>query len=150
MKIIQLKNYSVDKILTIIDQNTNLYGYTPQIETIDSKFNKEFTKYLVSISEYHIVDQLKGIKRESVNLKISEIEHLFNNGISCGIKVEPEPRMRVSEYEMWDDGYIEGFIRTMGEIDFFVWSYIKMDKLKTIIEQYKDKLQMWDYADISS
>jgi len=43
---------------------------------------------------------------------------------------------------MWDDGYIEGFLRTMTSPDYFIWTYAKMSGLKTILADNTDNLRL--------
>lgn len=37
-------------------------------------------------------------------------------------------------------GFIEGFVCFSRDPEYFIWTYIKMDKLESILEKFKDNL----------
>jgi hypothetical protein len=67
-------------------------------------------------------------------------------GIAAGIKIVKYPLSSWTEYDQWPGGYIEGFIRMDSDDkrfgEYFIWTYIKMDKLENIINRFEDKLNL--------
>jgi len=67
-------------------------------------------------------------------------------GIACGIKVVKYPIGTLMEYQQWPGGYIEGFIRMDSDDprfgEYFVWTYIKMQRLQDILEKFEGKLEI--------
>jgi hypothetical protein len=115
-----------------------------QVNSKDTKYDRELTEYLVSIADTVICQQLTGMSREKTDLSAKEIFEKITpeNSLLSGIKIVHKPYCNIYDWEKWEDGYIEGFVRTckLGEPDYFIWSYIRMEHLKSIIKKFKTKL----------
>ena len=148
MKLIKLKDYTLSEVDQIIKLNIIASGlhHQTQIEINNKQKNLPFIKYLSYLSEYEWVDKLTSFQREKTDLPIEHIYPLVENGIGCGIKVIKTPRMQLQPWEEWKNGYIEGFIRVTGEIDYFYWGYIRFKFLDHIIQKFHSDLVMWDFS----
>lgn len=126
----------------------------PQIETTDKSYNEELQRYLWEIAEIKSIDALggteapSGMRRYGIDDKTSfeEIIHMAPTGIACGIKVVKYPIGTLMEYQQWPGGYIEGFIRMDSDDprfgEYFVWTYIKMQRLQDILEKFEGKIEI--------
>lgn len=136
-------NKNINKILNYIDLvSIKDKHQQPQFSFENSEKKAEFLKFIDEIADYTFIDELKGIARESTNLNIKDIIHnVYDSWL--GIKVVKNPISKFSPWENWNDGYVEGYCRMDGNDinhDWFVFCYIKMNKLKEILEKYKDDL----------
>ena len=126
----------------------------PQINTTDNSTNAELTSYLWDIAEEKYIDAIggteapSGMRRYGISEKvgIEDIIHMAPTGIACGIKVVKNPMGSYMRYQTWPGGYIEGFIRMDSDDprfgEYFVWTYIKMDRLAEILERFEGKLRI--------
>jgi hypothetical protein len=127
---------------------------SPQIETTDKSFNEDLQRYLWEIAEIKNIDALggteapSGMRRYSINdmAEFEDIIHMAPTGIACGIKVVKHPIGTLMEYQQWPGGYIEGFIRMDSDDprfgEYFVWTYMKMQRLQDILEKFEGKLEI--------
>ena len=129
-------------------QEINQY-HSIQIDIADTENDQEFMRYLVSISEIIIPEELTSMSRTRTNLTVEEILDKINakDSLKSGIKINHKPFIKLSEYENWEGGYIEGFVRIhkKNEPDYFIWTYTRMNKLEEILEKYWDKFRFYDY-----
>ena len=128
---------------------------TPQLNTTDKRFNEEFTRFLWEIAEVKNIDALggteakPGMRRYSIDelVDFEDIVHMAPTGIACGIKVCKYPMGSYMEYQTWPGGYIEGFIRMDSDNprfgEYFVWTFIRMEKLKDILEKFDGKIRLF-------
>jgi len=144
-----LKN--IENVDQVIQLSFDLLKINPywnfQIQTKDSKYNRKFLEYLKTLSEYTYVDGLGGVnstwQRVKANKSFEEVIQFSESDSKCGIKIVHLPIGKCSPWEEWSDGYLEGFIRMVGDSDFneyFIWMYIKQDHLKDILEKFKNEL----------
>ena len=134
----------IDKTLQTIDIRTTINQYdTPQLNFDgNAQEMRYFVRACVNYAEYYHVDILTGIQRERIGMLLSKVlDHVKDESI-VGIKVVAHPLMNLHDHHRWEGGYIEGYLRTMTSPDYFVWTYIKMDRLKLILSDYKDKLTL--------
>jgi len=127
---------------------------SPQIETTDKSYNEELLRYLWEIAEIKNIDALggteapSGYRRYAIDGKaeFEDIIHMAPTGIGCGIKVVKYPIGSLMEYQQWPGGYIEGFVRMDSDDprfgEYFIWTYIKMDRLLDILEKFEGKLEI--------
>ena len=127
---------------------------TPQVATRDNSYNEEFIKYLWEIADIKDIHALggteatEGIRRYSINDKVEfrDIIHMAPTAIVCGIKIVKYPLGTIMEYQNWPGGYIEGFIRMDSDDprfgQYFIWTYIKIEKLMDILNRFVNKLQI--------
>ena len=134
----------IDMMMERMEMTTSVFPYhTPQLHFDgDARQIRDFMRYMVDQSEHYRVDILKGIARESVGMLLSDVLDHVDDESFAGIKVVYNPYLAINEWEMWDDGYIEGFLRTMTSPDYFVWSYIPMSRLKATLLTHQDKLRL--------
>jgi hypothetical protein len=142
------------EIVNNIKSNSKVRSYyTAQINVVDKNLFKEFTKFCNNLAKKQIIDELGGvpegeskrefIRRYSVNIPFEVAVENAETGIACGIKIVPNPTIKMNDYENWDGGYIESFIRMDGNesyTDWFIWQYIEMKHLETILSKFKDDL----------
>lgn len=125
--------------------NNNPY-HSQQIEIFDKDIKGEFLQYLQDLSEISRIDKLDcsiSYARKKIDLELKDIIHQAHTSIGCGIKVVMYPMFTLSEYEKWEGGYIEGFARMDSdekEVEWFHWTYIRMEHLQNILEKFKDDL----------
>lgn len=133
------KIYDIDQILTQTKFQT---GMALQINA-DEDIAEELTKYLCEVAEIIDPQELTGMAREATDKSAEEIIELIENDntTATGIKVHRYPTMSLHKYERWEGGYIEGFLRvsTLGP-DYFIWTFIRMDKLEGILRKFEDKM----------
>ena len=150
-----LENFNLEDILYQINLQCDRDKYhNPQIRTSNKSYNEEFITYLWEISEIKRIDALggteskSGFRRYGISDKVNfeDIIHMAPTGISTGIKIVKYPMAKMLDYETWTGGYIEGFIRMDSDDrrfgEYFIWTYIKMDRLKDIVEKFRDKLNL--------
>jgi hypothetical protein len=142
----------IEKIEDVINQSFDLMKqnkyWNLQVETLDSKYNKEFLVYLKSLTDFVLIDGLGGdgeswMQRKNANKSFDDVIDYSSSALKCGIKIVHNPIGSMCVWETWSNGYIEGFVRMDGDSDFneyFIWLYIKMDHLKNILGKFKDKL----------
>jgi hypothetical protein len=151
-----LENFNLEDILYQINLQCDRDKYhNPQIRTSNKSYNEEFIIYLWEISEIRRIDALggteakSGFRRYDISDKVNfeDIIHMASTGISTGIKIVKYPMAKMLDYETWPGGYIEGFIRMDSDDrrfgEYFIWTYIKMDKLRDILEKFGDKLKLF-------
>lgn len=128
------------------------HGSTLQIDITDKNMNEPFLRRLHELAEITRIDALGGSKapdnfrRYEVDKKFEDVIQHAHTGIKTGIKVCHRPMMKFREWEQWPDGYIEGFTRMDGDKEhheYFIWTYIKMENLHTILEEFKDELKYY-------
>lgn len=147
---------SVDYTLAMINAEADIDRYqTPQLNTIDDEYNEEFIKYLWEIADIRRIDSIggteaePGMRRYSIDGKVEfgDIVHMAPTAIACGIKVCKYPMGSYIEYQTWPGGYIEGFIRMDSDDprfgEYFVWTYIRMEKLRDILEKFENKIKLF-------
>lgn len=147
----QVKNSQ--KVINSIRTNSEIDHYVSQINVINRSIFKEFMKFCNKLAEKQIIDELGGIpegetkrefiRRYPINIPFETVIENAETGTVCGIKIVPNPTIKMNDYENWDGGYIEAFIRMNGNedyVDWFVWQYIKIKHLKTILNKFKDNL----------
>jgi hypothetical protein len=151
-----LENFNLEDILYQINLQCDRDKYhNPQIRTSNKSYNEEFIIYLWEIAEIKRIDALggteakSGFRRYDISDKVNfeDIIHMASTGISTGIKIVKYPMAKMLDYETWPGGYIEGFIRMDSDDrrfgEYFIWTYIKMDKLRDILEKFGDKLKLF-------
>lgn len=157
MKRIKLfENFNPDDLLMRINWQSERDRYhSPQLNTIDNSVNAEFITYLWDIADIKRIDALGGTESKdpwrrydiSDLVKIEDIIHMAPTGLAAGIKVTKYPLSKIMSYDRWENGYIEGFIRMDSDDsrfgEYFIWTYIKMDKLRDILEKFGDKLELF-------
>ena len=101
-----------------------------------------FVQYLHYHAEHWRTDELTSIQRTPNGMHLSEfLKHIEPDSFT-GIKFVKYPLTMFSEHDLWNAGYIEGYMRTMTTPDYFFWSYMKADKLKMILSEYTEELQL--------
>ena len=113
--------------------------YRPQFSfrgTAEQK--KEFQTYLCDTAETSWVDKLESIQRQKTDIPVEEIIDKIEDDTFMGIKVVINPVTTICEWDRWEGGYIEGYLRTMTSPDYFIWSYHKMDKLKPLLSDFTE------------
>jgi 7-cyano-7-deazaguanine synthase in queuosine biosynthesis len=154
MKKIKLfENFNNSRLLDEINSISDKYD-VPMLDTIDNSINRDFISYLWNIADIKHIDALGGteskdsFRRYSIShlVEFDKIIHMADTGIGAGIKIVKTPLSRLSDYELWSGGYIEGFIRMDSDdsrfSEYFIWTYIRMEKLPEIIEKYGHKLEL--------
>ena len=102
-----------------------------------------FTEYLISVSEYSRVDVLAGFRRQELTdfIATDAIKIMTNdNVLKSGIKIIHKPISSFYECDLWVGGYIEGFTCFSYNPEYFIWTYIKMDKLEDILSRFQNNL----------
>jgi hypothetical protein len=133
-----------------------------QLEVVDRKKNGDFlSTFERMVYEYTEdtgedpyvrgllrVDALGGeseYRRYPIDKKLSDVIHMAHTGIACGIKVVIEPVISVSEWEKWEGGYIEAFVRMdtdkktrseTGQSEWFFWGYLPVSYLGELLESF--------------
>ena len=144
----------VEKMIKKIDVYSDRNKYWPiQIETVDNSHNEELQRYLWEIADIKDIDAIGGTeapvgaRRYCITDKVEfeDIIHMAPTGIACGIKVVKYPIGTLMEYQTWPGGYIEGFIRMKSDDQrfgqYFIWTYIKMEKLADILEKFEGRIE---------
>ena len=143
----------MDRITNInefIDYTKHNQYYTVQANIKNSDRFVEFLTDLHNLCEHERIDQLSTIETESARVSgfrrqpssktfDEVILKVDNKSLSVGIKIYHKPTMRLREWEKWEDGYIEGFVRTTGKDapDYFIWSYTRMKHLQYLLTKYQ-------------
>ena len=146
---------SVEYTLALINIQSDADRYqTPQLNTVDKKHNEELTRFLWEIADVKRIDAIggteakPGMRRYSIDdlVDFEDVVQMAPTGIACGIKVCKYPMGSYMEYQTWPGGYIEGFIRMDSDDarfgEYFVWTYIKMDRLREILEKFEGKITL--------
>lgn len=129
---------------TVVWETKNHQSVQTDIEC--PELNREFIEFLYPKAKFVFIDELGGFHRVRSEKTYEEvIERVDENSNKAGIKVCHAPTMKLHEWEDWDTGYIEGFVRTSES--YFIWLYIPMEHLEEIIETYKNCLT--DYWELS-
>lgn len=118
----------------------------------DEGIAKELTKYLCDKAEIVVPQQLTTVLREKTDKSAEEIIELIEEGntTATGIKIFNKPPTSIHEYQKWDDGYIEGFLRVShlnsdySNIDYFVWTYLRKNRLTNILHKFNKKLYAYE------
>jgi hypothetical protein len=91
-------------------------------------------------------------RRYPIDKKLSDVVHMSHTGIACGIKIVLNPITTLHEWDRWEDGYIEGFIRmdsdeetrkSTGQDEWFFWGYLPVSYLERLLGgfEYRDLTQ---------
>tara|TARA_R110000772_G_scaffold2410_2_gene8419 strand:- start:40060 stop:40890 length:831 start_codon:yes stop_codon:yes gene_type:complete len=133
---------SVEKTIQYTMDHNNMNPYHPvQINIKDTSKNEEFLRFCEKYSEFTNLEEIKGYNRSSSDKDFEYIVSRSNGGV-CGIKVNHSPQWKINEWEKWDDGYIENFVRT--EEDYFIWQYIPMKYLNEILTRFQNNLSYFE------
>ena len=108
---------------------------------VDSNKTREFMEYLISVSEVVKLQELTGIQRQPTDKSEEFILAKIDSSSMAGIKVNHFPMYDFHEYDKWEGGYIEGFLRTMSSTDYFIWTYSKMEHLEDIVTKFQHSLR---------
>lgn len=101
----------------------------------------EFVQYLHYHADHWRTDVLEGFQRKANGMHLKDFLVYIHDHAFMGIKFVKYPLTRFSEHDLWEGGYIEGYVRTMTMPDYFFWSYMKADKLKMILSDYNEELK---------
>lgn len=116
------------------------YKYNPSQVNISPFMNRPFVEYLISVSDIIKLEELAGLQRQATEKDKDFIVSQIDDSSVAGMRVNHIPIQDFNEYDKWEGGYIEGFLRTMTPVDYFIWTYAKMDKLEGILNKFKDSL----------
>lgn len=151
MKLFKVKHVPVDKVIQrSLDYSARHRGNHMQIETDNKEAIEPFLRRLNDLAEVTRIDALGGRKAESgwrrfkVDLSFEDVIGYCQTGVRCGIKTYHYPMGKFDDWEKWEGGYIEGFVRMDGNEDYselFIWTYIRMEHLATILEEFKNDLE---------
>ena len=111
-----------------------------QVE-VDSDKTREFMENLISVSDVVNLQELTGMQRQSTDKSQEFILSQIDSYSMAGIKVNHLPMYDFHEYDKWEGGYIEGFLRTMTNVDYFIWTYTKMEHLEDIVTKFQHSLR---------
>jgi len=130
----------IDQLIDMIKERSRLdIYYNPQFSFKGSaEQKKEFQTYLCDTAEVKWVDILKSIQREYSDMKVDQVIDMIEDDTFMGIKVVYKPVTTFSKWDHWEDGYIQGYLRTMTSPDYFIWSYHKMGKLKSLLSDFPE------------
>jgi hypothetical protein len=131
---------SVNEFIQITKDIQLNYKPNPVQANISSDMNRPFIEYLISVSDVVKLQELTGIQRQPTDKSQEFILSQIDSSSMGGIKVNHFPMYDFHEYDKWEGGYIEGFLRTMTPVDYFIWTYAKMDKLESILNEFKHSL----------
>lgn len=121
-----------------------------QLNTVKPSYNAKILEKLHNISDFEFVDAIggskapDGVRRYRANKTFDDVIQYAETGIVCGIKIVHSPLMKIHEWDNWEGGYIEGFIRMDGDIEhseYFIWSYTRMSKLRELLEEFQHCLK---------
>jgi len=134
----------IDRLIETMEMTTSVFPYhAPQLHFDgDAQQIRDFMRYMVNHSEHYRVDILKGIARESVGMLVSDVLQYVDDESFAVIKVVYNPYLAINEWEMWEGGYIEGYLRTMTSPDYFIWTYAKVSRLLAILLDNTDNLRL--------
>jgi hypothetical protein len=142
----KVSEYNIDQLINDIFREQILDKYhTSQFEIEDYK-RKDFLTFCETIAKYTFVDERgdnPGHRRYKTDLTLNDVIYKVDTGIACGIKIVRNPIGTISEWDSWEGGYIEGFIRMDADKkykEWFVWQYIEMKYLNEILTTFKDDL----------
>lgn len=97
---------------------------------------KDFMRFLIDNSESAHVDILDcsiSWARQTIDMPFEEVLDMIKNSSMASIQINREPMFKMRDYEKWEGGFIEGFLRTMTTPDYFIWTYHKMSELNNIL-----------------
>jgi hypothetical protein len=102
-------------------------------------------EYLISLSEISRIDELDCTKSWCRQVSDKDLDYVLpiltdDNTLKAGLKIDYKPKFKHSDWNSWKEGFIEGFVRFSRDPEYFIWTYIKMDKLESILEKFKDNL----------
>ena len=117
--------------------------YHPLQLNVDGDRNKEFMEYLISISDIVSLQELTGFQRQNTEKDKDFILSQIDSDSMAGIKVVHFPMHGFHEYDKWEGGYIKGFLRTMSRVDYFIWTYARMEHLEDILIKFKDSFRTY-------
>jgi hypothetical protein len=117
--------------------------YHPLQLNVDGDRNKEFMEYLISISDIVRLEELTGIQRQRTEKDKDFILSQIDSDAFAGIKVVHFPIYDFHEYDKWEGGYIEGCLRTMSRVDYFIWTYAKIEHLEDLLTKFKDSFRTY-------
>jgi hypothetical protein len=115
--------------------------YHPVQVNVDSDKTREFMENLISVSDVVNLQELTGMQRQSTDKSQEFILSQIDSYSMAGIKVNHLPMYDFHEYDKWEGGYIEGFLRTMTNVDYFIWTYTKMEHLEDIVTKFQHSLR---------
>lgn len=146
---------SVEYLLAQINSEADADRYqTPQLNTTDNSYNEDLQRYLWENAEVRKIDAIggteakPGLRRYDITdmVDFEDVVRMSPTGIVCGIKVCKYPMGSFTEYQRWPGGFIEGFIRMDSDDErfgeYFVWTYLRIDKLRDILERFGDKIRL--------
>lgn len=114
----------------------------------DGKNHRAFHLRLIELSHKHFLEQLLSMQRQPTSKTLDELLDILDRSdfIFSGIKIVHFPIMRLYEWDKWDDGYVEGYCRfsVSNGPDYFIWTYIEMKHLRTILEEHKDEMEIYE------
>lgn len=117
--------------------------YHPLQLDVDGDRNKEFMEYLISISEIVNLQELTGFQRQDTEKDKDFILAQIDSDSMAGIKVVHFPINGFHEYHKWEGGFIEGFLRTFSRVDYFIWTYARMEHLEDILIKFKNSFRTY-------
>jgi len=117
-----------------------------QTDLLDVTKSIEFLEFCKPLSEKILIDEMKGIRRVKSPKTYDEVLPLFVEPIKTGIKIHHQPIFKIDDHENWEGGFIE-LMSTTGKLgnDYFIWMYIRMNHLETILNEYSDSLIDYNY-----
>ena len=110
---------------------------------VDGDRNKEFMEYLISISDIARLQELTGFQRQNTEKDKDFILSQIDSDSMAGIKVVHLPMYKFHEYDKWEGGYIEGFLRTFSRPHYFIWTYARMEHLEDLLTKFKDSFRTY-------
>ncbi|MCA9748637.1 MAG: hypothetical protein KC414_05990 [Romboutsia sp.] len=116
-----------------------------QVDLFGNTLVKEFVEYLLFVADIHRIDELDcktSFRRTESEKTLDFILPLLNkkNTLKAGIKINHLPKYHHLEWELWENGFIEGFVCFDRDPEYFIWTYIKMEHLPSILNKFKDNL----------
>lgn len=122
--------------------------WSVQVNLTDENLHRAFHETLIYLADEYRFDILTGYQRKAFDIKVGDMLELIDKSdfIFSGIKIVHKPIARINEWEKWEDGYVEGFCRfSCGDSpDYFIWTYLKTEHLRTILEEFKEDLEYYE------
>ena len=137
MRVIQ----DIQKFIQHTMDTQTIDRYHPVQVNVDSDKTREFMEYLISVSDVINLQELTGMQRQSTDKSQEFILSQIDSYSMAGIKVNHLPMYDFHEYDKWEGGYIEGCLRTMTNVDYFIWTYTKMEHLENIVTKFQHSLR---------
>ena len=128
-------------------------GVQMNVDRDNPKYIIDFLKFCEPLHEHLYIDALGGRKtkpsftRERVDDRTFEdvIKQLNNKDVFCcsGLKIYHKSNFSIYDWESWEGGYIEIFLRTNAKTDpdyneLFIWMYIRIEHLETILKNAQE------------